>query len=129
MTEQEQEQLQHIRANAALVVETMQPLANFEFGYTDQSVKWLDGFIERTRIHHPTEDEIDRQTSNLGSYLGEAIIAAYGGAWACDEHGWHIRWSEKNRAYPFSKVAKHVRYGAEDSIYSFYSAIRALPKG
>ncbi|MGD0738798.1 MAG: hypothetical protein ABR957_04320 [Terracidiphilus sp.] len=114
-----------IRANAALVVESFAPLTDFTFGLDSRSVEWLDGYINRIRTGEWSEDEIDQMVSNLGSYLGEAIIAAYGGAWAQDEHGWHIRFDERNRAYPFAKMAKQLKNGPEDSIFGFYSAIGA----
>ena len=114
-----------IRANAALVVESFAPLTDFTFGLDSRSVEWLDGYINRIRTGEWSEDEIDQMVSNLGSYLGEAIIAAYGGAWAQDEHGWHIRFDERNRAYPFAKMAKQLKNGPEDLIFGFYSAIGA----
>lgn len=112
-----------LHANAQLVVETLGEAAGFPFGLDSHSVEWLDAYINRIRTGDWSEDEIDQMVSNLGAYLGEAIVAAYGGAWARDEHGWHIRFDEYNRAYPFAKIAKHLKNGPEDSIFSFYSAI------
>lgn len=115
-----------IRANAALVVETFAALAEFSFAFDSRSVEWLDGYINRIRTGECSEDEIDQMVSNLGSYLGEAVVAAHGGAWAHDDHGWHIRFDERNRAYPFAIVAKQLKNGPEDSIFGFYSAIGVL---
>lgn len=115
-----------IRANAALVVETFASTTDFTFGFDSRSVEWLDGYVNRIRTGEWSEDQIDQLVSNFGSYLGEAIVAAYGGAWAQDEHGWHIRFDEPNRAYPFAKMAKQLKNGPEDSIFSFYSAIGAV---
>jgi hypothetical protein len=112
-----------LRANAELVVATLASEAGFPFAMDSRSVEWLDGYINRIRTGDWSEDEINQMVSNLGSYLGEAILAAYGGAWAKDEHGWHIRFDERNRAYPFAKVGKQLKNGPEDSIFSFYSAI------
>jgi hypothetical protein len=64
--------------------------------------------------------------SDAKDFFGEAILAAYGGAWSLDEFGWHICFDEENRAYPFSKVGKHFRFGAEDSIAAFYCSIAAF---
>jgi hypothetical protein len=115
-----------IRENAALVIRTVQPLIDFEFGYNSQSIEWLDGYIEQIRTQPTTESETQQLVMNLGSFLGEAIIAAHGGAWAFDEYGWHIRFDARNRAYPLSKVAKQFQNGAEDSIFGFYSTIPLL---
>lgn len=120
------EAVRFIRANAAFVVSACQPLTGFEFNYSAGSIKWLDSYIERIRTEPPTDDERQQLVSNLGSYLGEAIIAAYGGTWSQDEFGWHIRFDEKNRAYPFNKVAKQFLNGSEDSIFGFYSSIAPL---
>jgi hypothetical protein len=119
-------EIQHIRDNAAFVVATFKKLVEFEFGCTDESVKWLDGYIERVRGNFASEADRAQLVSNLGSYLGEAILAAQGGAWARDRYGWHIRFDEEHRAYPFNKVEKQFVYGAEDSIYGFYRSIPAL---
>jgi len=112
-----------IRANAGFVVEALAPQAEFPFAFDGPSVEWLDGYINRIRTGNWREEQIDQLVSNFGSYLGQAILALHGGAWARDEHGWHIRFDEGNRAYPFAKVAKQWQNGAEDSIFSFYSAI------
>jgi hypothetical protein len=115
-----------IRANAALVVSTCLTLAGFEFNYASRSVEWLDGYIERIRTGPTSSAELEQLVSNFGSYLGEAIIAAYGGAWSQDEYCWHIRFNEKNRAYPFNKVEKQLLNGPEDSIFAFYRSIGPL---
>ena len=95
-----------IRANDAFVVSACQPLTDFEFSYSAGSVKWLDSYTEKIRTQRLTDAEREQLVSTIGAYLGEAIIAVYGGAWSQDEFGWHIRFDEKNRAYPFNKVAK-----------------------
>jgi len=115
-----------IRANAASIVSACRPLTDFEFNYSAGSVKWLDSYLEKIRTQRLNDAERDQLVSNIGSYLGEAIIATYGGAWSQDEFGWHIRFDEKNRAYPFTKVAKQLHNGSEDSIFGFYSSIALL---
>ena len=115
-----------LRTNAEFVVETLTSEAGFPFALDSRSVEWLDGYINRIRSGSWSEDQIDQLVSNFGSYLGEAILVAHGGAWAQDEHGWHIRFDERNRAYPFAKVAKQLKNGPEDSIFGFYSAIAVV---
>jgi len=118
-----------IRRNARMVIEICQKLTEFEFSYSADSVKWLDGYIERIRTERMDAEALENLQSVMGSYLGEAIIVAYGGEWARDESGWHVRFNEQNRAYPFSKVAKQFANGAEDSVFRFYSAIGPLLSG
>jgi hypothetical protein len=84
----ETETIRRIRANAALLVQTLASQTDFAFGFDSRSVEWLDGYINRIRTDNWSEKQIDQLVSNFGSYLGEAILAAHGGAWAQDEHGW-----------------------------------------
>ena len=113
-----------IRANADLVVREMADLAGTDHGYSADGVAWVEGFIERQRPNY------DPQTSSglvgvLGSYLGEAIIAAVPGAdWA--EHGdgiLGVLFPIGDMAFPFAKVEKQLSGGLEngESISSFYS--------
>lgn len=118
--------LTHIRANAALVMEHCTKLCGFKFGFDAKSVEWLDGFIQRTRNSPSAAENNEKWVSIYGSYLGEAIIQCYGGSWARNESGWHIRFDDKNGAFPFNKVRKQLQFGEEDSIASFFDAIPAL---
>jgi hypothetical protein len=123
------EQIRHIRANAELVVRMFAKETDFGFGYDEDSVSWLDAYIEHIRKNPWTDEEFNQLVSNLGSYLGETIIRSFGGQWSFDQRGWAIRWDEYNLAYPFIKVAKQLKNGTMDSIYSFYSVTGALRKG
>lgn len=122
------EQIRAIRANAALVIKMFAGETKFEFGYNDESIKWLDDYIEFIRKNQWTDEEFNQIVSNLGSYLGEAIIALLGGQWSLDYRGWAVCWDELNRVYPFVRVARHLKNGANESIYSFYAVTRALRK-
>ena len=113
-----------IRGNAALVLAELGPLAGPAFGYDLDSVAWVDAYIERQRQRYSGGDEAAQLVSVLGSYLGEAIIAAAGGAWDVhdrDEIG--VRFENGDWCFPFSKVAKQFAHGhAEgDSIVGFYN--------
>lgn len=113
-----------IRANAVLVLAELGPLAGETFGYDRPSVTWVDGYIERQRERMTDPDSVGSLVSVLGSWLGEAIIAATGGAWdvhARDEIG--VRFPNGDWCFPFSKVAKQFAHGHVDgeSITSFYT--------
>jgi hypothetical protein len=123
-----EETLRAIKANAAMVIEQMGPLSDVAFGLNEASVAWVEGFIERRRATNPDGD----LTSVLGSFLGEAIIAAAGGVWDECDNGVGVRFSEGNWAFPFAKVAKQYANGLEggDSILSFYQiTVSDLAKG
>jgi len=123
------EQLRSIRANAELVIRTFAKETEFKFGYNEESVKWLDAYIEIIRQSERTDEEFKQLVSNLGSFLGETIIKAFGGVWTRDQRGWAVRWDEFNLAYPFLKVAKQLQVGQTESIYSFYAVTGALRRG
>jgi len=114
-----------IRGNAALVLDELGPVSGLEFGYDAQSIAWVDGYIERQRERFAGTDEAARLVSVLGSYLGEAIIDAAGGAWEVherDEIG--VRFESGDWCFPFSKVAKQFAHGQDDggdSILAFYN--------
>jgi len=40
---------EQIRANAEMVVQELRPLSGIDFGYTADSVEWLQEYIERLR--------------------------------------------------------------------------------
>src|SRR5438132_3406075 len=40
---------QRIKANAEMTIQQLRPLSRMDFGYTRESVEWLEGYIERLR--------------------------------------------------------------------------------
>ena len=115
-----------IRGNAALVLGELGPISGIEdFGLGPESVAWVDGYIERQRGRMDDANAVSSLVSVLGSYLGEAIIKAAGGAWDVherDEIG--VRFDNGDWCFPFSKVAKQFACASAeggDSILSFYN--------
>ena len=51
-----------------------------------ESVKWLDGYIERIRPGMD-ESQIQGLSNTIGAFLGECIIANYGGSWRQADDG------------------------------------------
>ncbi|HEX2205620.1 MAG TPA: hypothetical protein VHG91_20075 [Longimicrobium sp.] len=92
-------------------------------GRDADAVAWLDAYVERTRTRALDPATVDGQVEGIGAWLGECVIAAYGGAWAEVNGGWGVRFDERNAAFPFSKTRKQWENGAEDSILSFYEMI------
>lgn len=91
--------------------------------FDSDSVKWLDGFIERVR---PSLDESDIQgmSNTIGAFLGECIIANYGGSWRqSDDGNWGVFFDDKNVVFPFTKAYKHLANGGGDSIFGMYDII------
>jgi hypothetical protein len=75
--------LQQIRANAAWVVESIGKQSGIEpFAYTAESVDYLEQFLVRQEaVVKASELSINKYVHLLGAYLGESILANYGGEW------------------------------------------------
>lgn len=117
----DEETLAGLRGNAALVIEKLGALRETPLGYDAESVGWVEGYIERMR-QRPGQDW-EPLVGVLGSYLGEAILDAAGGAWARDpELGLMIRFESGDGCFPFAKVRKQFDRGLEEgeSIRGFY---------
>ena len=120
---------ENIRANAELVLQQIRSLNGPDFSYTEESVKWLEGYIERLRDSGEFENAETRTKliSVFGSFLGECIVRCYGGAWKQHESGvWCVAFNEDNIAFPFAKVTKQIDYGLEDGIASFFNVIPTI---
>ena len=117
-----------IKANADLTIRMLRPLSRINFGYTPESVQWLEGYIERLRQsgEFTTETVRNKMVSVFGSFLGECIIRRYGGVWAQNNGVWCVAFDGNNSAFPFAKVSKQIDNGLEDGIGSFFSVIPEL---
>lgn len=94
--------------------------------YNSDSVKYLEEFIERTKMN-VERDNWSGLINSCGAFLGECIIENYGGVWKKDKKGnVGIKFNNKNIVYPFAKVSKQFENGLGDSIFSFYYIIPKL---
>lgn len=114
------------RKTAENVVSHFRDELSVELKYDEASIEWLDGYINRIRLKIDKENYSGLATA-LGAYVGETIIATYGGAWAYSEdvNQWGIRFDDGNAAFPISKVYKQLEDGEFDSVLSFFTI---LPK-
>lgn len=110
-----------IAANAEMVKKETGTLAKNEITYSEDSVRWVSGFIDRNRDGDPAG-----LVDTIGSYLGEAIISNYGGKWIIFDGQPAVEIKPDFVVFPFSKVAKHFENGQEDSIGRFFSALPEL---
>lgn len=121
--------LDKLRANAELVIKQSRQMTDMDFGYNAESVEWLDGFIERQRVRPDMTPELaDKLSQVLGSFVGECIIACYGGEWRDDDYGWGVFFDDKNASYPITKVRKQFENGSTDSVYGFFQNIGVIYK-
>jgi len=97
--------------------------------YDAESVKFIEGFIERSKSSFDKEGS-KGLINSLGSFIGQCIIENYGGQWQVDSETGSVAvvFDNNNKAYPFVKVGKQFDNGLEDSVYSFYSVIPTVFK-
>lgn len=120
-----------IRANAEMVVQELRPLSGIDFGYTEESVEWLEGYIERMRNSGEFDNFETRNKliSVFGSYLGECLVRCYDGVWRHHESGdWGVAFEDGTMAFPFNKVTKQIDGGPFESISSFFRAVPTIMK-
>lgn len=113
---------ERIKTLAQNLIVTLSERLGVHLNYDRASVEWIDGYIERIRPNLE-EAAVLGLSNSIGAFLGECIIANYGGQWRESEGTWGIYFDDKNAAYPFAKVEKHLLNGREDSILSFYEVI------
>jgi hypothetical protein len=117
---------QQIRANAAWVADNFGKQSGIEpFAYTDESVAYLDDFLDRQAdVVKASEGSVNKFVSLLGAYLGECIIAKYGGEWQESPQGLFIRIRSGKQhciLQPFQKVYKRIANGTEDNLASYFT--------
>ena len=118
-------EFENIRLNAELVAKTFSENNGVNLAFDEESVKWLDGYIERNRGSWD-EQTMEKLSGVLGSFLGECIRSNFGGEWKMDENGLGIFFGEANGVYPFHKIKKQMINGEEDSIAGFYATIPVI---
>ena len=115
-----------IKKNAQWVIDNYGPQSGLpQFGYDPQSIAYLDEFIDRQGASFSSnEQSSDRIVSLLGAFLGEAIIATYGGAWQQSEQGLSLCIQSGGQVHilqPFHKVYKRLTNGPEDSLHFYFT--------
>lgn len=111
-----------------MVVEKLRPLSGIDFGYTRESVEWLEGYVERLRNSGEFEsvEMRDKLTSVFGSFLGECVVRCYGGRWRQHDGVWCVAFDDDNMAFPFAKIAKQIDNGLDDGIAGFFNVIPTI---
>jgi hypothetical protein len=117
---------QQIWANAAWVADNFGKQSGIEpFAYTDESVAYLDDCLDRQAdVVKASEASVNKFVSLLGAYLGECIIAKYGGEWQESPQGLFISIRTGKQCHilqPFHKVYKRIVDGTEDSLGSYFT--------
>lgn len=118
--------IEKIHSSAELAIMMANEDLGMPVGFDRAGVEWLDGFIQRRHDERRDKDFYKRLTQTLGSYFGECIIREYGGSWQLVNGSWGVIFDNSNGVFPFAKVEKHLRYGADDSVLSLYNSIAVL---
>jgi len=91
-----------------------------EIRYDEDSIKWLAWLIEFSR-NRPQEQVNTNLKTSIGCFLGETIIARYGGEWVVTQSGdMGVRLRDQTVVFPFVKVAKQFKNGNADSIWGMF---------
>ena len=89
-------------------------------------VRWVDGYINRNRKEFP-RGQREGLVGYLGAFVGECIIAIYGGKWILADHGvWGVQATKHVWCDPRSKVEKHFDESEGQSVAYFVEFIPTL---
>ena len=115
------------RAAAEGLVAQLREELGIELNYDQQSIEWLDGYINRIRTQLGKET-YPGLAAALGAYVGEALIATYGGSWHYfEEQGqWGVQLPDGIGAFPSAKIYKQLENPEFDSILSFFTIAQKL---
>ena len=97
--------------------------AGRELGYDEAGVEWADQYASAVRPVE-SDEQLRVQTALVGAFLGEALIAAYGGAWREDDDEWGVDLADGRRAFPFRAAMAQLREG-EGSILELFRSFGA----
>ena len=117
-----------IKKNAQWVIDNFGPQSGLaQFGYDAQSIAYLDAFIDRQgESFRASPQGIDRIVSLLGSFVGEAVIATYGGDWEQNDSGLSIVIRSSGQVHfvqPFQKIHKRLTNGQEDNLEFYFATL------
>ena len=115
--------LDAVSHNAALVLHMGMNLGE-KVAIDRSGVAWVDGLIERNRSEWDEQDR-KRLTRLLGSFVGEAMIAEFGGRWIWG-HGLGVDIGEQFVAFPLARVGEWIDGGEGDSVLGFFDASSAM---
>jgi len=108
-----------LRKNAELVASVAQQQNGLIAKFDETGVRWLDGFIQTEHDRHKPDNH-DGLMSTLGAFLGECIMATYGGDWEEMNDTICVRFDPRNVTFPFVRVLKHLQNGKDEAILPYF---------
>ena len=123
--------LQQIHANAAWVTDNFGKLSGLDpFAFTPESLDYIDGYLDRqAAMVTESPDSINKFVGLFGAYLGECIIAKYGGEWSESDSGLTLAINHGTQCYilsPFQRVYQRISDGMSNSLRYYYDAIAEI---
>lgn len=99
-----------------------------ELPYTEASVEWLTGYVERMRKGLNAGGKADGFITMMGAFVGECMIRNMGGRWMQCDGMFCVEVEGAGVAFPHNKVAKQIQNGLEagDSILGFYQTMAVM---
>ncbi len=84
----------------------------------------LDAYVDANRAHWADEDG-DRMCPQVGSFVGECLVAVYGGRWEAgdSEREPGVKLPNGDTAFPIARADKVLRVGAKGGLMAFFDGI------
>lgn len=102
--------------------------AGRELALDESGVEWAEQYVAAVRpVESP--DQLRVQTALVGSYLGETLIAAYGGAWSDADGEWAVDLGERGRVHPFRVTEAQLRDGSGPSVLELFQQLGGGEEG
>lgn len=96
--------------------------AGRELELDESGVEWAEQYVAAVRpVESP--DQLRVQSALVGSYLGEALIAVYGGEWSDADGEWAVDLGERGRVHPFRVTEAQLRDGSGQSVIEVFRSL------
>ena len=107
-----------LREAAALFVKLARD-AGRELELDESGVEWAQQYVDAVSpVESP--DQLRVQSALVGSYLGESLIAVYGGEWSDADGEWAVDLGERGRVHPFRVTEAQLRDGSGQSVIDVF---------
>jgi hypothetical protein len=128
---------ENARDAAAEAVESLRQSFKTALDYSPESLLLADRFLEEVHRSGRRSQDLPGFVCIFGCYLGEVLVRSLGGAWLdAREAGFGLTsypivlgLPGGDVCNPLGKVAKRLDNGPEDSLASFFNALKARVKG
>jgi hypothetical protein len=98
--------------------------AGRELTWDEEGVAWADTYVQAVRPVE-SEDQLRVHSALVGAFLGEALIASFGGRWVDDAGEWAVQMDRGDRLHPFRRTMEQLRDGEGSSILALFRSVAA----